>query len=229
MVEEKESGKERDSSEVFKIVTLILIVLFGIFLVNRSGAFKFDWLKDLREFSRKSPFIFIILFFLTGLIRPLFPIPYSAVLISSGLVSGIFTGFIGGMLHSLSGAVPTFYLGRYLGSPFVRDRFLRSEKARKFVEKSHIDTFSGVLALRLTPFIPFDITSYLCGAFMTPFRPYMEATIISSILWGVSFTFLGDSLVKGGIYPYVGVLFVGFIASLIFLKNYFSLNIFLKT
>ncbi|MBB6732013.1 TVP38/TMEM64 family protein [Cohnella zeiphila] len=129
-------------------------------------------------------------------IRPFTLFPSSVLSLAGGLAFGTWKGMFLTVVGEIPGAVLSFWLARRIGAGLFRGaetdprlRKLESAMARR--------GFPIVLALRLAPFVPFDLVSYAAGVARVPMRAYFMATLIGSLPGTFAYCFLGASLTHG--------------------------------
>jgi uncharacterized membrane protein YdjX (TVP38/TMEM64 family) len=149
----------------------------------RSWMLSFGWV---------APAVYIGLY----LIRPFTLFPASVLTLAGGLAFGTWKGMILTVVGELPGAVLSFWLARRLGAGMLRGG--RSDsRLHKLEAAIQRRGFPIVLALRLAPFVPFDLVSYASGLARVPFRAYLLATFLGSLPGTFAYCFLGASLTHG--------------------------------
>jgi uncharacterized membrane protein YdjX (TVP38/TMEM64 family) len=114
--------------------------------------------------------------------------PLAAVLF--GPYFGWLFAYIGEMLS----ATVAFFVGRYLGRSFVREKI--SGFLQHYDEKLTRNGFQTVLFLRLIPLFPFDFVNYASGLSGIMYKNYITATLLGVLPGLTAFIFLGTSLTK---------------------------------
>ncbi len=160
-----------------KAVTLIHIVIFSFMF---SVAFSFwgmmcgiTWKSCLTNYETVSP----IWFFILSAIRPLVFTPTFILELIAGDTFGYFWGtlyaVIGNVLSALVIYFPSKYLGRKMVTPFLATNLPQTWRLIRTQD------YKVILALRLIPVFPFDISTFASG--LLDFR-------LKSLLWT---TFIG--------------------------------------
>lgn len=97
-----------------------ILLISSIFILNKLDVFAIKSPQQFKEyissFGILSPVIYIILFTLV----PLTLFPDSILAIASGLVFGLYKGFILTMIGALCGATLSFYISRLLGKEAIK-------------------------------------------------------------------------------------------------------------
>ncbi len=180
----------KKGTNIIKYILTIVILGAIIFIVNKNNILKGYSASDIKEyvtsFGVLSPIVYIILFTLV----PLTLFPDSILAISSGMIFGLFKGFIYTMIGALFGASLSFFITRILGKKFI-DRFIKKDisKIGGIIEKRG---FFIILVLRLIPLFPFDIISYGAGLSDVKYKDFLAATIIGTIPGIFVYTNVGD-------------------------------------
>ena len=182
---------------IFLIITVITIVLF--YMQLRDETFLFSIVINyfaipVLEMGLWGFLIFIIFMGIQGV---LLPIPSELVLLSSGLIWGVFTGGILGIIGSMFAGALTYYISLKGGRPLA-EKFVGAENLA--VVDKYIEKYGGkvILAARAFPFMAFDPISYASGLVKIKTSTYMIATFIGSIIRCFIYSYLGNSLISGG-------------------------------
>jgi uncharacterized membrane protein YdjX (TVP38/TMEM64 family) len=99
------------------------------------------------------------------------PIPSAPIALASGLAYGHFWGTVHIIIGAETGAVIAFFIARTLGYEAMKKRF--GERLSVGLLGSQNAMTGLVMALRLIPFMSFDIVSYAAG--LTPLKPWRFA------------------------------------------------------
>ncbi|MHA1822212.1 MAG: TVP38/TMEM64 family protein [Promethearchaeota archaeon] len=127
----------------------------------------------------------------------LLPIPSELVLLSSGLIWGLWGGTLLGIVGSLFAGWLTFYISLKGGRPLA-EKFVGAENIA-LVDKL-IDKYGTglIVVARAFPFIAFDPISYASGLLKIKMKPYLIATFLGSIIRCLFYSFLGAQLITEG-------------------------------
>ena len=98
---------------------------------------------------------------------PISPIPGEATGLLGGYLFGLTLGFVYSTIGFALGTMTAFWLGRWLGAPFVA-RYMRAHVAERF--RFIVEAEGAVVAfvIYLVPGFPKDIVSYLFGISAMP-------------------------------------------------------------
>jgi len=119
------------------------------------------------------------------------PIPSEALLVFAGALGiGLFDIVLFGGVGLLLGSIAAFYIGRIGGRPVVEKMLGKKWMGRVdgWVTKNGA---KAILLTRLTPFVPFDLISYISGATSLSFRSYIVATVLGAFPRCLFLAFLG--------------------------------------
>ena len=219
-MEEKKTEADKEIKEPFKVKlknyiknlfnfsqydkkTLLYIIIFGVIIVFSVYLFIYNYFIDttflytivlhfvngVQMLGFWGFFLFIGIMAIQGLI---IPIPSEIVLLSTGMIWGIFGGGIMGIVGSMAAGLLCFYISRLGGRPLV-EKFI-GEKAMlmadDFIEKNGI---WAILLSRTIPFIAFDPISYVSGLVEMDVKKYSIGTLIGAIPRAFFYAFLGAS------------------------------------
>ncbi|MDQ3281150.1 MAG: VTT domain-containing protein [Acidobacteriota bacterium] len=135
-----------------------------------------------------------IVFILAYTVGCVVAIPASLFVIAAGFIWGWLPGFAYAMIGGTSGAVVSYFAGRFIGEGLL-DRFGRAGKmVRKQVDHAG---FRAMLIIRSIPGIPFAAVNYGAGVANVPFRAYFFSTIVAIAPSKLLFTYCADALLNG--------------------------------
>ena len=121
------------------------------------------------------------------------PLPSTLLIAANGAIFGVWKGVLISWIGVLSGALASYWLGRWLGDNALR----------RWVDKRHyrwLDTmrndrgFVVVLAARLMPLVSMDFIGYMAGAGRMQVGVYLAASAIGQTPAVIAYTLLGDDL-----------------------------------
>jgi uncharacterized membrane protein YdjX (TVP38/TMEM64 family) len=123
-------------------------------------------------------------------------LPASLIGIGSGLVYGVSLGFGIATLSTMAGAILAFWLSRSLLRPIIAGLIERRSRLRDFDSMLARDGWRFVFLLRLSPIMPFAVTSYALGISSIAFRHYLIGCLASlpSLL---GYVFIGSLATTG--------------------------------
>ena len=117
-------------------------------------------------------------------------LPASLLGIAAGALYGVAAGFAVAAGGTLAGAVLAFGLARSLLRPFVARLLAHRPRLSKLDTVLAADGWKLVFLLRISPVMPFAVTSYALGLSAVRFRPYLLGTI-ASLLPLLAFVVMG--------------------------------------
>lgn len=121
-------------------------------------------------------------------------LPASIFVIAAGFIWGWLLGGCYAMLGGVTGAIVSFFAGRFIGEGLL-DRFGRIGRlVRQQVDHAG---FKSLLILRNIPGIPFAVLNYGAGVAGVRFRDYFFATLIGIAPSKFVFTYCADALFNG--------------------------------
>jgi uncharacterized membrane protein YdjX (TVP38/TMEM64 family) len=190
------STEENRSTRFKLIAALALAILFGgiYWFLSRTGSLETvcDCNKlhgHILQWGDLGPLAIIGLMTLAVVISP---IPSAPIALASGMAYGQFWGTVYIVIGAEAGAIIAFYIARALGYEAMRKRF--GDRLSVGLLGSQNAMTGIVLALRLIPFISFDIVSYASG--LTSLKPwrFALATLVGVIPVSFILAYFGGEL-----------------------------------
>lgn len=106
-------------------------------------------------------------------------LPASVGALAAGMLYGIVPGFLLSGVATLIGAALAFMLTRSLFRPFIARTLLRWPRIGRLDDAVARDGWRLVCLLRISPIMPFAVTSYALGLTSLRMRQYMIGTLAS--------------------------------------------------
>lgn len=106
-------------------------------------------------------------------------LPASTGAFVAGVCYGIFNGFLVATLATLIGAFISFFLSRSLFRNAIERLLSRSARLQRFDHLMHHEGWKLVCLLRISPIMPFALTSYALGMTSISVRSYFINTLAS--------------------------------------------------
>lgn len=150
-----------------------------------SGKDNVILIQDLYHFITGTiygPLVYIVFY----AVRPLIFFPATLLTFLSGLLFGIWGGFLYTMIGENMSASVAYFVGRFFGSHIP-------ELRKSPISLDNEKTFSSILFTRFA-FFPFDIVNYLSGFLRLPWLPFALATLIGIIPGALVFIIAGSSV-----------------------------------
>jgi uncharacterized membrane protein YdjX (TVP38/TMEM64 family) len=135
-----------------------------------------DWLAAAQVWGRSSWVAFVLL---QSLVAVSGVLPASLAGIAAGAVFGLGAGFVLAALSTMMGAVLAFALSRSVFRPWVAGVLARRPGWQRLDEAVAQDGWRSVCLLRLSPVMPFAVTSYALGLTSIIWRDYLLGTLAS--------------------------------------------------
>lgn len=160
---------------------LLLLILAGCFIaahirsVDLAGMPE-AWLSQLQVWGRGTWGTFLLLQTLVAISGI---VPASLVGVAAGALFGLAFGFELATFSTLTGAVVAFALGRSIFRPWVEGLLNRRPGLQRLDGAVAQDGWRSVTLLRLSPIMPFAITSYALGLTAITWRNYLLGTLAS--------------------------------------------------
>jgi len=143
-------------------------------------------------------------------------LPASLLGIAAGAVYGIGGGFITSAIGILAGAIIAFALSRSFARPLIAGLVGRSQRLTAFDTALTSQSWRMVALLRVSPVMPFSLTSYALGLSGIAARDYVIGTLASlpALLGYVIIGALGRGTLGGGGAIHTAILIAGAAATL---------------
>jgi uncharacterized membrane protein YdjX (TVP38/TMEM64 family) len=106
-------------------------------------------------------------------------LPASLLGVAAGAIYGLVPGFVLAAGGTMAGALVAFFLSRSLFRPTVERRIATHPRLRDFDALIAQDGLRLVCLLRLSPVMPFSVTSYMLGLSSIDLRSYIIGTLAS--------------------------------------------------
>ncbi|MEW6335579.1 MAG: TVP38/TMEM64 family protein [Thermodesulfobacteriota bacterium] len=184
------------STRVTFLAALSLAILFGgvYWLLFRTGSLETvcDCIALHGHMLRWGPLGPLAVIGLMTLAVVVSPIPSAPIALASGMAYGQFWGTVYIVIGAEAGALIAFFIARALGYEAMRKRF--GDRLSVGLLGSQNAMTGIVLALRLIPFISFDMVSYASG--LTSLKPWRFALATLVGVMPVSFilAYFGEEL-----------------------------------
>lgn len=190
------SIKENRTTRIKLMTALGLAILFGgiYWFLSRSGSLETvcDCAKlhgHIIQWGLLGPLAVIGLMTLAVVISP---IPSAPIALASGMAYGQLWGTVYIVIGAETGAIIAFFIARSLGYEAMKKRF--GDRLSVGLLGSQNAMTGLVTALRLIPFVSFDIVSYAAG--LTPLKPwrFALATLVGVIPMSFALAYFGGEL-----------------------------------
>ena len=163
------------------IAVFLLVLLCAGFIASLSDAAAWSnailrWLVFLRDMGLAGVVIFLLLQVLVAMVGVL---PASLIGIAAGAVYGVVIGFGLSACGVLVGAAISFGLTRSTLRPSIVKVLEKRAGLTRFDTAFGRDGWRIVLLLRISPIMPFSITSYALGLSSVRFQDYAVGTFAS--------------------------------------------------
>ncbi|MCG3224708.1 MAG: TVP38/TMEM64 family protein [Candidatus Heimdallarchaeota archaeon] len=188
------------------LFTLIIIISVGVLVWTFiDETFLFRLIRDyfilpLLDIGWWAYLVFLVLMIIQSLIAP---IPSELVLLSAGMIFGLWPGMAIGVVGSVISGVVTYFLAVKGGRPIIESAGEYVSLADKFiiVVDIWIERWGiwAIIVGRAVPLIMFDPVSYAAGLSNIKWKPYTLATFIGSIPRAIFFAILGASMIDPGV------------------------------
>ncbi len=211
------SARSNPSSRKFFALALaaiiILAIITSLFLPHSLTASVKTLTENLRNLGPLGWLIFIMVEAAIALVGIL---PASLLGIAAGAVYGITGGFITSALGILLGAAIAFSLSRSLARPLITHFIGNSKRVRALDDLLTQDSWRLVALLRVSPIMPFSLTSYALGLSGISSGAYICGTLASlpALLGYVVIGTLGDSSLNSQSLIHNSLLILGAAATL---------------
>jgi uncharacterized membrane protein YdjX (TVP38/TMEM64 family) len=159
---------------IFLIAYWLLFLKTNIPIPNWLAVHRHELIVYVKDYPTFSIFVFCLLHFFSAV----FSIPGSCTFlnIASGLCFGLKKGIIIVYLITMFSGICSYFLGRKLSFTFLENRFEKSIFKLKTVLESN--DFFSMIAIRLSPFLPYGALNLLLGYLKVPFTTFVSTTFV---------------------------------------------------
>jgi uncharacterized membrane protein YdjX (TVP38/TMEM64 family) len=141
-----------------------------------------------------------LLVVLQGAIAASGVLPASVLGVAAGALFGVFAGFLAAAAGTLAGALAAFALTRSLARPLIARIVHRRPTLSRLDAALASDGWKLVCLLRISPVMPFAVTSYALGLSAVRFRAYLLGTM-ASLPPLLAYVLLGRLVGFGALHP----------------------------
>ncbi|MBW4091131.1 MAG: TVP38/TMEM64 family protein [Proteobacteria bacterium] len=142
----------------------------------------------------------LVVVLLQGAVAASGVLPASVLGVAAGALFGVGAGFAAAAIGTLAGAVLAFGLTRSFARPLIA-RLVRERPALRRLDAALAgDGWKLVCLLRISPVMPFAVTSYALGLSSVRFRAYLLGTL-ASLPPLLAYVVLGRVLGFGALHP----------------------------
>ncbi len=186
---------------VFLLIVIISVVVLAVVILDET--FIFQIIRDyfilpLLDLGIWAVFIFLFLMVIQSLIAP---IPSELVLLSGGMIFGVWGGIIIGIIGSMLSAWITYYVSNKGGRTIIEATGTKLNIVEKMIllidEWIEQWGFWAIIVGRAVPFIMFDPVSYASGLSNIKWTQYTIATFLGTIPRAIFYVILGTKLLDG--------------------------------
>lgn len=150
-----------------------------------------EWIKELTYFLRSYGAVGILLFVVAYALATVGCMPGSIFTIAAGLIYGVLAGTAIALTGATIGATLAFLVSRYLFRNRVEKLLTRNKKLRAVDHAIALGGWKIIALVRLNPFIPFNLSNYVCGVTAIPFWPYLLASSVGMLPGAFLYAHLG--------------------------------------
>lgn len=137
--------------------------------------------------------VFILFMITSGLT----PVPDSPWVIASGAVFGWQVGLLLSMIGNALGFVINYFLVKKLGYTWVHQKFPQVVEMIEQFESKY--GWQSILVFRMTPVLPFDWISYVCGLTKVNFWVFFTASLLGNLPGVLALTMVGAGVGNGSV------------------------------
>jgi uncharacterized membrane protein YdjX (TVP38/TMEM64 family) len=202
-----------------KKLALAGVIATVITLYFLGGGEKYLGIHMYQDLFERSPLVTATVFFVVFFVGTSCSLPITAVLaVASGIIFGVWYGFVMSSLATTMGGVVSFFSTRYIFNDFIRRRFpAQIEIVNKGIEKEGALYLFG---LRMIPVIPFWTLNMLMGLTSMRVSIFALATLFGMMPVLLIFTYTGSQLGEIEAFSISAVFTPGVILSLVLLAGF---------
>jgi uncharacterized membrane protein YdjX (TVP38/TMEM64 family) len=164
---------------------LLLLSAVGVVFWHRESI---DITNILQQISELSPLAWLVFMAFYAIATVLF-LPGSVLTLAGGAMFGPVLGTIVNLTGATIGALLAFFISRYLGADWVRNK--AGSKLAKILDGVEEEGWRFVAFVRLVPLFPFNLLNYALGLTRIPWFSYLVTTWICMLPGAFAYTWLG--------------------------------------
>lgn len=206
------------SKNLIKLISIVSIVLVGIFLLRFYAVDEYitlDNIANLRnnidQYGYWGPLVYIFIY----IIGTVFFLPGLPLTILGGLLFGPIWGTIWCSTASIIGASLSFLAGRYAVRDLIKAKFSQNKYFQKIEIGVKEHDWRIILVTRLVPVFPFNAQNYIYGLTNIKFATYFIFSWVGMLPATIVYCFAAGSIVSGGSLKnmlfYLSIAGVGFV------------------
>jgi uncharacterized membrane protein YdjX (TVP38/TMEM64 family) len=194
--ESTQPSRTRNGS--LRAVAFAALILVAALVAMRLGWFDarrtLDGIRHLRE--TRDTLAFAVLFVLIYSVFTALGVPGTPFTIAAGAIFGALPGAVLARTGAMFSAAIGYWIARRMGYDLAMRLLRNSCRIKRAMVQSR--ELSGMLRLRLLPFLPLGVVNFVGGLAHTRFGSYLVATAIGSIPSIFLFAYFADALVATG-------------------------------
>ncbi|WP_319372262.1 TVP38/TMEM64 family protein [uncultured Ilyobacter sp.] len=179
---------------------IILALLIIFFVLNRSGAFRYISLENIKalkewigDFGLFGPLVYILLY----IVACIFFLPGLPITVLGGIVFGPLMGTIYTVIGAGLGLSSAFLVARYLFRESIERKFSDSKIFQKIDQGVKRQGWRILMTTRLVPIFPFNVQNYIYGLTGIGFWQYSILSVIFIIPGTAAYTLSAGAIASG--------------------------------
>ncbi len=168
-------------------VVLALVILLSVSLPVGQ------WSQDLAVWIRDAGAAGVAAFVLAYVVFALFMLPASVLTVGAGFAYGLMWGTVLVVPVSVMAASVTFRISRTVARNRVTARVAESPRFAAIDAAIADEGFRIVALLRLSPFFPFNVLSYVLGLTQVRMRDYVVASFLGLLPSTILYVYIGSA------------------------------------
>lgn len=178
-MEIKKSLKENYLTLVsFAFIAVVLFFIFSQYDRLKVSSLLISQLNSIRHWYEQNTIIAILSFCLAHFLSASLSIPGGCTFLNtlSGAVFGFWKGIIIVYVVTIASGMVGYFLGRHFLYRFVKSRF--QERIESLEEKLQNSSFVFLVALRLSPLLPYGVINIVLGGLNIRWTLFMASTVV---------------------------------------------------
>ncbi len=170
-----------------------IALVVGLILISVGASFLplGDWLKSFTEWVRHLGLAGAALFIGVYALAAVLLLPGAIFTLAAGLIYGIAGGTVVALTGATLGATLAFLIARYLLCKRIQSFAKKNKKFGAIDDAVGAQGWKIVGLLRLSPFIPFNVSNYFSGVTSIGLWPYVLASGIGMLPGTLLYAYLG--------------------------------------
>jgi uncharacterized membrane protein YdjX (TVP38/TMEM64 family) len=199
-MDEEQTGKGNASGNWIKLVVALAIIVAGILVAWRLGAFEYlsrENFDNLKAWFEGLGILAPVVFILVWIAACVFFLPGIPVTVVGAFVFGPVWGTVYSLIGATLGATAAFLVGRYAARGMVEGLIQRNQALQKIDAGVERQGWRMLMITRLVPIFPFNAQNFVYGLTKIRLLTYVVLTLIFMAPGTAAYNFAAGKVLRG--------------------------------